>query len=172
MLILCPTLADAEREYAHLQGVIADLGLTLNASKSRIGATRDGFDFLGFSFRRGVYTRHGQRREMMIKVPRAKAEKAMRVKLKEQVKGLRLGEPLDATVQALNRRLCGWVQYFRIGNLRPALAGLVRYAGEQLRLWLRRRYQRKGSQYTQRWPDAFFHQTYGLYTVANLLNRR
>ena len=162
----------AEREYAHLQTVVADLGLTLNAAKTRVGETRDGFDFLGFSFRRGEYTRHGRRREILIKVPRAKAEKAMRAKIKAQVKSLHLGDPLDATVQALNRRLRGWTQYFRIGNVREALSGLIHYACDQLRLSLRRRYNRKGSQYTQRWPDGLFHETYGLYTVANLLTGR
>lgn len=172
MLILCPSLADAEREYAHLQTVVTELGLTLNTAKTRVGATREGFDFLGFSFRRGVYTRGGKRREIIIKVPRSKAEQAMRRKLKEQIQYLHLGDPLDETVQRINRRLRGWVQYFRISNLRDAVDGLIYYTCEQLRLSLRRRYNRKRSQYTRRWPDALFHETYGLYTSANLLNGR
>jgi len=172
MLILCPTEAEAEREYAHLQAVAAELGLTLNAAKTRVGATRDGFDFLGFSFRLGVYTRYGKRREIIVKVPRAKSEKAMRAKIKNQVKYLQLGDPLDETVKSLNRRLLGWVRYFQISNVRSAITGLVHYACTQLRLALRRRYNRKGSQYTRRWPDRLFHETYGLYRVADLLRRR
>lgn len=168
MLILCPTEADAKREYALLSEVIASLHLTLNASKTRVGAVADGFDFLGFSFRRGVYTRGGRKREITIKVPRAKAEKAFRAKVKEQVKKVRLGDSLDATVRSLNRRLRGWVNYFRISNFRPALKGLVRYACEQLRLYLRRRFHRKRSQYSRRWKDAMFHDHYGLCRVSDL----
>ncbi len=169
MLIMCPTQADAERAYSRLQEVLSELSLTLNASKTRITAARDGFDFLGFSFRRGFYTRRGCRREIIIKVPRAKAEKAMRAKIKKQIKSIKLGDALDSTVPLLNRRLRGWVGYFRISNVRPALKGLVRYACEQLRLHLRRRFHRKRSQYSRRWPDGLFHQHYGLLTVSELL---
>ena len=172
MLILCPTEAAAQREVAHLQVVLRARGLTLNASKTRLAPVRDGFDFLGFSFRRGEYLRGGTRREIMIKVPRRKAEQAMRTKLKEVAKAVRLGDALDGTVRRYNAMLRGWVNYFRIGNLRPALVGLVRHACAQLRIHLRRRYSRKGSQYTLRWPDRMFHETYGLLTVTALLHRR
>jgi len=50
MLILCPTEADARREYAHLQQFVADLGLRLNAEKTRLTAAREGFDFFGVQF--------------------------------------------------------------------------------------------------------------------------
>ena len=172
MLILCPGEQDAQREYDHLREVVASLGLTLNADKTRVTQARDGFEFLGFSFRRGTYTRRGRVREIMIKVPRAKSEKGMRAKLKDVAKATRLGEPLDETVRRFNSKLRGWVNYFRIGNVRAALVGLVRYACMQLRLYLRRRYSRKGSQYTQRWPDHLLHSTYGLYTVSELLHGR
>jgi RNA-directed DNA polymerase len=171
MLILCRTEADARAEYAHLQQVVAEHELTLNEAKTRVTAARDGFDFLGFSFRRGVYTRGGRKREIIIKVPRKKAEQAMRDKIKEQVKSLKLGDPLDATVQALNRRLRGWVNYFRIGNVRDAVYGLIWHTCRQLRIYLRRRFHRKRSQHTKRWPDRLFHDHYQLYTAAQLLSR-
>jgi len=171
MLILCPTQADAQQAYRHLQEVLSALGLTLNQAKTRITAARAGFDFLGFSFRRGFYTRNGRRREIIVKVPRAKAEKALRAKMKEQIKSIKLGDAFDSTVPLLNRRLRGWVGYFRVGNVRPAVKGLVRYACTQLRLHLRRRFHRKRSHYGRRWPDALFHDHYGLLTVAQLLVR-
>ena len=172
MLILCPTEQDARREYEHLQAVLSELELTLNTEKTRLTPARDGFDFLGFSFRRGVYTRNGIRREIIVKVPRRKAEQGMRTKLKEAAKDLHLGDPLDHLVKRYNAMLRGWANYFRIGNVYAALKGLVKHACAQLRLYLRRRYSRKRSQYSRRWPDRTFHNTYGLLTVTELLQRR
>lgn len=172
MLILCPTEQDARREYEHLQAVLAELELTLNTGKTRLTPARDGFDFLGFSFRRGTYTRNGTRREIIVKVPRHKAEQGMRAKLKDAAKDLHLGDPLDLLVKRFNAMLRGWVNYFRIGNVYAAITGLVKHACAQLRIYLRRRYSRKGSQYSRRWPDRTFHNTYGLLTVTELLQRR
>ena len=169
MLILCPTEADARKEYDKLKTSIESLGLTLNEGKTRVTAALDGFDFLGFSFRRGTYVRTGRKREIVIKVPRAKTEKAMRAKIKDRVKSVKLGDSLDETVRSLNRRLRGWVNYYRISNLRAALKGLVWYACKQLRIYLRRRFSRKNSQYSRRWPDDMFHDHYGLLRVSDLL---
>ena len=172
MLILCRSEKNARREHEHLQEVLAHLGLTLNVEKTRVARARDGFDFLGFSFRRGTYTRDGRRREIIVKVPRKRSEQGMRDKLKQAARSHHLGDPLDALVKSYNARLRGWCNYFRIGNAYQAVKGLVYYACRQLRIYLRRKYHRKGSQYTRRWPDSTFHETYGLLTVAELLQRR
>lgn len=169
MLILCRNKRSAEAEYAHLQQIVADLGLTLNERKTRITAAREGFDFLGFSFRRGVFYRNGKRREIIVKVPRAKAEQAMRDKIKQTVTKLPLGLALYDTVKQLNRQLQGWKNYFRISNVREALKGLVKHVCAQLRLYLRRSRQRKRSQYTRYWPDSLLHARYGLCTVSELM---
>jgi RNA-directed DNA polymerase len=172
MLILCPTEADARRELEHLTGCLDKLELTLNAEKTRLVCAPDGFDFLGFSYRVGYYARGGKLCQTMVKVPRKKAEQGMRDKIKELVKRLHLGDPLGDTVVRLNAMLRGWVNYFRIGNVREALKGIVRHTCVQLRIYLRRRYHRKRSQYAYRWPDAMFHDTYGLLTVSKLLKRK
>jgi group II intron reverse transcriptase/maturase len=172
MLILCPTEADARREFEHLQLCLVRLELTLNAEKTRIVDVHDGFDFLGFSYRVGHYTRDGKSRKIMIKVPRRKSEQGMRDKIKTLVKSLHLGDPLDGTVLKINRMLRVWANYFRVCNMEPALNGMVRHAVAQLRLYLRRRFHRKRSQYGYRWPDRLFHTTYGLFRVSNLLKRR
>ena len=172
MLILCPTEADAQRAYRDLQAILEELELTLNTEKTRVTAARDGFDFLGFSFRRGEYTRNGKRREIIIKVPRSKAETSLRRKIKAAVKSVRLGESVAKAVQAANARLRGWAVYFKIGNMYHALKGLVRYACSQLRLFLRRKHQRKDTTCERRWPDRLFHEHFGLSTVADLNGRR
>lgn len=52
LLILTPTEEDARCEHAHLEKVVHEMQLTLNEEKTRVAAAREGFDFLGFSFRR------------------------------------------------------------------------------------------------------------------------
>jgi RNA-directed DNA polymerase len=172
MLILCPTEADARRELEHLTGCLDKLKLTLNAEKTRLVCAPDGFDFLGFSYRVGYYARGGKLRQTMVKVPRRKAEQGMRDKIKKTVKELHLGDPLNDTVNLLNAMLRGWFNYFRVGNVKEALEGIVRHACFQLRIYLRRRFHRKRSQYSRRWTDQMFHDTYKLYTASELLTGR
>ena len=172
MLILCPTEADARRELEHLTGCLDKLKLTLNAEKTRLVCAPDGFDFLGFSYRAGYYTRGGKLRQTMVKVPRRKAEQGMRDKIKKTVKELHLGDSLNDTVKLLNAMLRGWFNYFRVGNVKEALEGIVRHACFQLRIYLRRRFHRKRSQYSRRWTDKMFHETYKLYTASELLTGR
>lgn len=172
LVVLCVNEADARREHDQLQAMIESMGLRLNGVKTRVVAMREGFDFVGFSFRRGQYWRDGKRRETLIKVPRARAVKAALANIKQAVKTVPLGEAVPVAVQAVNRRLRGWVNYFRISNVRATVKRLVWHAARQLRLFLRRRYQRKGSQYSQRWPDAYFHNELGLYRADALLRRR
>lgn len=169
LVILCGTQADAEAEYRRLQTVLHELGLILNEEKSQVIHAQEGFEFLGFSFRIGTYYRQGRRRQIMIKVPRAKAEKGIRQRIKEAVQSVPLGESVKVAVQAVNRRLRGWATYFRISNLYRALKGLVRYAADQLRLFLRRKHQRKRTRAGGRYPTANFHAKHGLYTVVQLL---
>ncbi|MBI4474642.1 MAG: RNA-directed DNA polymerase (Reverse transcriptase) [Acidobacteria bacterium] len=172
LVLLCVTETEARNEQLRLETVVNGLGLRLNATKTRVVAMREGFDFLGFSFRRGAYRRAGQRRETLVKVPRARAVKNAQARLKAAVQAVPLGEAVTVAVTAVNRRLRGWVNYFRIANARPTVKQLVKHAAEQLRLFLRRRYQRKRYRYGRRWPDAYFHEHLGLYRVDELLRRR
>jgi RNA-directed DNA polymerase len=172
LVIVCPTEAVARAEYAHLQTVVRALGLTLNTEKTRVVAMREGFEFLGFSYRRGEYARGGKRRETLIKVPRARAVKAIQARLKQVVQTVPLGEAVTEAVSAVNRSLHGWVRYFRISNAEAAVKGLVWHATRQLRVFLRRKYQRKRSQHGRRWPDTYFHEHLGLCTVRELLGRQ
>jgi group II intron reverse transcriptase/maturase len=172
MVLLCVNGADARREHAQLQAVMESMGLRLNAAKTRVVAVREGFDFVGFSFRRGQYWRDGKQREALIKVPRARAIKSAMANIKQAVKAVPLGEAVPVAVQTVNRRLRGWVNYFRISNARATVKRLVWHSTRQLRLFLRRGYQRKGSQYSQRWPDAYFHDHLGLYRVDELLRKK
>ncbi|MFP4029764.1 MAG: group II intron maturase-specific domain-containing protein [Candidatus Brocadiia bacterium] len=108
------------------------------------------------------------RKMVRIKFPRAKSMKKARAGIKERVKNIPLGEPLKEAIGALNRKLRGWANYFRIGNSYEAARELTAFACQQLRLYLRRRRARKDIVGYRRWPNGFLHEE-GLEYVPHLL---
>ncbi len=66
------------------------------------------------------------------------------------------------------RRSVNRANYFRVGNAYKSAVRLTSYACLQLRLYLRRKYQRKRNQWYQRFPNHYFHKR-GLYYVPSLL---
>jgi RNA-directed DNA polymerase len=169
LLILCGTQSDAETAYAHLTNVLTDLGLTLNADKTRVVHVDAGFDFLGFGFRPGRYVRNGRGRTTTIKVPRGQALKGIRLRIKDAVKSIPLNAAVGTAVKAINVRLKGWANYFRISQMYRPLKRLVWHAEKQLRIFIRRKFQRKRSQGTRcRYPAEYLHAHLGLYTVESL----
>jgi RNA-directed DNA polymerase len=169
MVILCGTEATARREYDRLQGILRELGLTLNAEKTRVVRAEDGFDFLGFSYRPGKCVLNGRKRTMMIKVPSRKSLAKIREGIKEAVKQLPLNESVARAVAVVNLRLRGWSNYFRIGHVWRSLKGLVWHAERQVRIFMRRKFQRKYSQGTRHsYPSNYLHETLGMYRVEVL----
>lgn len=167
MLIQCRTRQEAETALEKARVILTSLRLTLNPTKTRICHIRDGFDFLGFTFKEAWSVR--QRRRVCIKFPRAKSCKQFRERLKARVKAVPLGQPLADVVKTVNAGIRGWVGYFRIGNSYKAALEVSRFACMQLRIHLRRRRQRKDIRGTGRWPDGFFYQQGVLY-APNLLS--
>lgn len=168
MILLCGTRDAAKKAHEHLVSVLNELDLTLNTDKTKVVRADKGFDFLGFSFRSGQYVRYGKIKKTIIKVPRAKARKGIRQRIKETIKMIPLDESVRTAVTAVNARLRGWANYFRIGNFWPAIKDLVYYTVSQLQLFLRRRYQRKRVRDSRRFPATYFHQRHGLYTIGAL----
>lgn len=172
LVILCPSEAVAQCEAVWLREVLGSMGLKLNEPKTRVVATCEGFDFLGFSYRLGQYRRGGKQRETMIKVPRARAITGIQARVKEAVKRIPLGKTVAEAIAVVNRTLEGWANYFLPSNLKTALKRVLWHTTREMRLFLRRKYQRKRSQYSCRWPDGYFHAKLGLYTISQLLWRK
>jgi group II intron reverse transcriptase/maturase len=172
LLILCPTEADAQREAVLLRAEMGSMGLKLNEQKTRVVAAREGFDFLGFSYRLGQHGRGERRRETMVKVPRARAITGIQARVKEAVKRIPLGKTVAEVIAVVNRKLDGWANYFLPSNLEAALKRVLWHTTRELRIFLRRKYQRQRSQYSRRWPDGYFHAKLGLYTLSELVWRK
>ena len=67
----------------------------------------------------------------------------MQRKIKEAVKEFPLGVHLTEVIKTVNRKLSGWAQYFKVGNSYDAALKLSNFACLQLRIFWRRRKQRK-----------------------------
>ena len=65
----------------------------------------------------------------------------------------------------LNRLLTGWVNYFILGQVRPAYAAIDQHATRRLRQWLCRKHQVWSGRYV-RFPDERLRQEYGLTRLA------
>ncbi|MFP4026248.1 MAG: group II intron reverse transcriptase/maturase [Candidatus Brocadiia bacterium] len=156
MVILCDSPQQAEQALKVARHMLEQMHLMLNRAKTSLVHVREGFDFLGFTYKE-AYSRE-RRRHVRIKFPRAKSMKKARAGIKERVKKIPLGEPLMEAIAVLNRKLRGWANYFRIGNSYEAARELTSYACQQLRLFLRRRRARKDIVGYRRWPNSFFYE--------------
>lgn len=124
-----------ERVRNELTQFLAERGLRLSEEKTRIVHIDEGFDFLGWTFRRHNGTFLGQISRDSIKVHKAK--------LKRLIKSSG-NTPVDVLIQGLNAQISGWVNYHRcasgIHNVWPEVDSYVYYV---LRHWARKRHRSK-----------------------------
>jgi RNA-directed DNA polymerase len=158
-VILCRTSADAQRALALVQSWVAENGLTLHPTKTRIvDAARNGFDFLGYHF---CGTRHGIRHWA-----RAKSLAKLKASLRPKTKRTS-GQSLQSIIADVNRVLRGWFAYFQ--HSRPRVFGpLDCWLRQRLRAILRKRSKRRGVAKGwdfHRWPNAFF-TAHGLFSLT------
>lgn len=159
-VVLCKTEEEARRALGVIQQWIDNAGLTLHPDKTRLVEVTDkeGFDFLGYHFRRGG----GKRRKWAT----PKKMKQLREKLKPFMKRCN-GYSMESIIKKINPILRGWFVYFMHGhpNTFESIDGWVRM---RLRSILRKRSKRTGrgrGADHQRWPNAYFHEL-GLFSLT------
>lgn len=158
-VILCRTANDAHRALALVQAWVAENGLTLHPTKTRIvDAVEDGFDFLGYHFhgtQRGI--RHWVREKSIRKLKDALRPKTKRTS----------GQSLRFIIADVNRVLRGWFAYFQHSQSR-VFGRLDCWVRQRLRAILRKRSKRRGVAKGwdfHRWPNAFFVE-HGLFSLV------
>jgi len=140
LVIVCR--GGAEDALSWLKWITERLGLSLNEAKTCVrNAGRESFDFLGYTFGPMVYRRTGQ--AYLGVAPSKKRVKRLKQSLRSV---LHAGNhaPLDEVLEAVNRKLNGWAQYFSIGTLEPAYRRVDRYTESLLRTFLVRRHKVPG----------------------------
>jgi RNA-directed DNA polymerase len=145
-VILCRTAAEAEQALELVREWVAENGLTLHPTKTKIVDVRtDGFEFLGYRFVK--HRRYPRKKSLQ------KFKDAIRAKTKRN-----RGVSLECIVADVNQTLRGWFAYFQHSH-RPTFRPLDGWIRGRLRSILRRRSRRRGrarGSDHQRWPNAFF----------------
>ena len=148
-VILCRTREDAEAALALVQGWVAQAGLVLHPTKTRIVDSRtESFAFLGYEFRG---TNHW---------PRRKSLQKLRDNLRPYLRRSS-GYSLEFTVRRINPVLRGWFGYFQHSSYQTVFQDLDGWIRGRLRGILRKRRggrgRGRGSDH-QRWTNDFFTQ--------------
>jgi RNA-directed DNA polymerase len=146
-VVMCRSPQEAAAALAEVQQWTVSAGLTLHPQKTRLVDERDGFDFLGYTFKAG--------RRWPRKKSRRKFRDTIRAKTKRTA-----GRSLPHIIADVNRTARGWFEYFKHSHPRTFKTedGWIR---RRLRSILRKRSHRYGSAKAhgadqRRWPNAFF----------------
>lgn len=134
-----------ERLRRWMEGVLETrMGLEINRDKTTVvNLCAEGarLDFLGFKFWYAPDLKGRSHRYLRLE-PSKRAVKRERASLREMTSTRRSFWPIPALIQALNRHLKGWANYFDYGYPRAGFREINMYVRKRLGCHLRRRSQR------------------------------
>jgi len=146
-VVLCHTREAAEAALLMIQSWVADAGLTLHPTKTRIVDSRqESFAFLGFEFRGEQHW------------PRKKSLQKLKDSLRSKTKRTS-GESLQCVIVQLNQTLRGWFGYFQHSSYRSVFQDLDQWLRGRLRSILRKRRGGRGrgrGNDHHRWRNRYF----------------
>jgi RNA-directed DNA polymerase len=169
LVILCRTEAEAQAAYRWAAATLKGLKLEDHPEKTRVVAVGDGsqgFDFLGFHFRRTPMVRKPKR--LATKTwPSRKAKKAIRAKIKAvTAPRSKLALPVEEIVKELNPILRGWGAYFRRFGNGDQMTQIDRYVQLRLALFVSKKRRRRGISPWQVCRDKAWRDSLGLYELS------
>jgi RNA-directed DNA polymerase len=146
------------------QQVLSRIGLTLNEQKTSLrDATREDFDFLGYTFGPRYWWKTGT------PYLAARPSKPSIQRLTAGVHGL-LGPwekaPWEEVCDRLNAKLRGWQQYCAYGTLAKAYQRVNHDVEQRVRQFLRRRHRLSHSRGTRRFPSGKIFGELGVYRLS------
>ncbi len=146
LVVCCASQAEGQAALAVLTSLLADLGLTIKAAKTRIvhlSEGGEGLDFLGFHHRwvraKGPKVRHVQ---FLARWPTRAAMQHVRDRVRELTSRHRLLLPVGQVVTEVNRVVRGWAAFFRYGNSHLAFDKIGSYVRLRLALFIAKRHKR------------------------------
>lgn len=146
-VILCRDATEAQSALEAVRKWVEEAGLRLHPEKTRVVSLRagEGFDFLGYHFKKGQ------------RWPRRKSLKKLRDRIREQTPR-KSGRSLEAMIEGVNRTLRGWYGYFQHSR-RRVFGDVDGFVRRRLRSVLekRRGRSRQGlGEANHRWPNDWF----------------
>jgi group II intron reverse transcriptase/maturase len=155
-VILCRTEAQAKEAHRRVGIVLDHLGLKLHPDKTRrvdLRRGKEGFDFLGCSFRKRRSIQRAPHKYYMQRWPSSRAMKSIRSRVRDLTGAKRAGvQDLETMIQDLNPILRGWGTYFRTGNAERKFNQVDGYVRYRLKRWHWRRGGQRAKAYPDRWP--------------------
>lgn len=141
LVICCWKQEQARQALEVLTRLLAELGLQLAPAKTRVvnlEVEGEGFDFLGYHFRRIPSRKTG--RPYAACWPSRAAMTAARGRVRALTSPDRIGRPAIMVVEELNRFLRGWGAYFRHGNSTRQFHHLDQFVFERLARFIARKH--------------------------------
>jgi RNA-directed DNA polymerase len=146
LVAICRSKQEAERALESLAVILAELGLELKQSKTRVVHLADdgeGLDFLGFHHRRvRVLNPRYRHVTFLARWPTRQKMQHARDRIRVLTDRRRLLLSDEQVVQEVNFFLRGFAGYFRYGNSAIQLAQINRYATERVVLFVGKRHKR------------------------------
>jgi group II intron reverse transcriptase/maturase len=146
LVLACWQPWQAQQARQALARLLAELGLQLSPEKTRIVNLKvagEGFDFLGYHFRR-LPVRRDPDRYYCACWPSQRAMAAARQRIRDLTPMERVGLPAIMVVQEINRFLKGWGAYFRYGNSTQQFKALDHFVFERAARFLSRKHGKPG----------------------------
>jgi RNA-directed DNA polymerase len=134
-IVTAPSKETAEEIREHIRGFLADRGLELSPEKTMISHIDDGFDFLGWNFRKY--------RGILIIKPSRKSVDSITQKIKMIIKKGQAWTQ-DELICALNPVIIGWTNYHRHNCAKETFQKVDNYMWICLAQWARKRHPKKG----------------------------
>jgi RNA-directed DNA polymerase len=130
-----------------VENFLGERGLALSREKTVITHIKDGFTFLGQTFRKHNRVLHI--------TPSSEGVHALRRKIRDLIRS-HVGAPMPALIKKLNAVLRGWANYHRHVVASEAFSRIDTYVFEQLRRMVRRRHRNKTIQWLKKryWSAA------------------
>jgi RNA-directed DNA polymerase len=152
------TRAHAEDLIGEVAGVLAPMGLTLSAEKTRIAHIDEGFDFLGWRIQR--HRKRGMAKSYVYTYPSKKALRAVMDKVR-RLTGQATNQPLPVLLHRINPVLRGWATYFRPGVSSRTFRYLRSFVWRRVFGWLWRKHRQESKRELRRryceggwWPHV------------------
>ena len=139
-VVCCHSRQQAESIRARLAGWLAERGLSLNEDKTRIVRLSQGFDFLGWNFRRYPVGK------TLVKPSKGSVAKH-RQRLADEMRRLR-GSNAGAVIGTLNPVIRGWAAYHRSQVSSETFSSLGHYTWKLTWKWARWSHPGKGTRWT------------------------
>jgi RNA-directed DNA polymerase len=164
VVVLCE--GNTDRILRGMKAVFADLGLTLNESKTKVvDARREHFGFLGFS----IGMRQGRKPGVLFPFtePSKKAMKHIRSEVKQLTTERYSATPTEVVIRRVNEVVRGWVGYFYYANCTKAMSALRDYLSYRMRVYIRRKHHYSSLGYKS-YPNSYYYNVLGLYQVPSI----